>query len=179
MWLQGFCTAPRKKCERVNLKASQLLRSRRESIKEMRERESGGFIISVQCFLSQFHHPVWRGILFPHSPWVSERPHTNCACQRAQSTPHTHTHTCTHSYGCRERSQHLHTLSLHHLSLSSVLAVSLFSKRRVVLLSPQLLTSSSLCFYFTWTGFLFCKGTSKHKLSSANTVLFQCKNIWW
>lgn len=88
------------KCERVNLKASS-----RQSCKKKREaRELEGFIISVQCFLSPFHHPVWRGILSPHSPWVSERPHTNCACEYAQSSPHGRAQTCARSYRCWQRS---------------------------------------------------------------------------
>lgn len=90
------------KCERVNLKASQLLRSSRGRLKNEQE-NCRGFIISVQCFLSQFHHPVWRGILFPLLITGCQRGHTQ--------TPHTHTHICAHSYRCWQRSEHLHILS--------------------------------------------------------------------
>lgn len=103
------------KCERVNLKASQLSRNCRKSRKEW-AKELEGFIISVQCFLSQFHHQAQRGILFPRSP---------LGVREATHTPHIRNHTCAHSYRCWQRP--LHILSLHHLSVSSVLAVSLSS----------------------------------------------------
>lgn len=58
---------------------------------------------------------MWSGTP-PHTHhWVSER-----------ATHTLHTPTCACSCRCWQRSEHLHTLSLHQLSLSSVLAVCLF-----------------------------------------------------
>lgn len=104
LWHQSFCTQVWT-CE---LEGESVFQEQQTELQKKKKkkgaRELEGFIISVQCFLSQFHHPVWRGILPPRSPWVSERPHTNCACEYAQSSPHAHAHTCAHSYRCWQRS---------------------------------------------------------------------------
>lgn len=138
------------KCERVNLKASQLLR--RESLRK-KPRENLGVYYFCPVFSFTVPSPSVERDPFPPTHHRCQRGHT----QTVRVNVHGRLRTPTLTHGCWQRSQHLHTLSLHHLSLSSVLAVSLSSERTLVLLSPQLFLRPQVL-SFVSTGFLLAKG---------------------
>lgn len=165
---KAFALLP-EKCERVNLKASQLLRSRRGSLKKKRGREvRGGLLFLSSVFFHSSITQCGEGSFSP-THHRCQRGHTQTMRVNVHGLLNTPTLTHVHTHMDVGKGHSTYTLFLHHLSLSAVLAGSLCSERSLVLLSPQLFffpySSLSYCFYFTWTGFLLSKRINKYTFS--------------
>lgn len=127
-------------------------------LKNERER-IGQFIISVQCFLSQFHHPVWRGISFPLlTIGVREATHKLCmlVCTVYSAPSLTHVHTNMES--SKGHSTYTLSLSITYGSLLSWLWLFFFLREVLFFSHHNLSSSLFLCFYFTWIGFFLAEG---------------------
>lgn len=117
----------------------------------------------------------------PLTMGVREATHKLYMWIRTVYSTHPHSHMCSLIQMLAKVIALTHTLSPSLITLFCLGRVSFF---KCCFLSPQLLTSSSLSFVpiLHGLGSLLAKRVTNTlfvKLSFVNTMLFQCKNIWW